>query len=155
MSVLDEFRDVEQRVVQRLKELEPAVAEYRELEEVAARIGIKTPQSDGRDRQSAPVATRSRTRRATAKQATGGQPAAPAAARRAGGARRGAAPGQREQQMLALVRERPGITVAEVAQALGVSHRAPAGAAARAAKARAPARAGRRSTLKRLAPPAR
>ena len=120
MSVLDEFRDVEQRVVQRLKELEPAVAEYRELEEVAARIGIKTPQSDGRDRQSAPVATRSRTRRATAKQATGGQPAAPAAARRAGGARRGAAAGEREQQMLALVRERPGITVAEVAQALGV-----------------------------------
>ena len=120
MSVLDEFRDVEQRVVQRLKELEPAVAEYRELEQVAARLGIKTPQSDGRDRQSAPVATRSRTRRATAKQATGGQPAAPAAARRAGGARRGAAPGQREQQMLALVRERPGITVAEVAQRLGV-----------------------------------
>src|SRR4051812_50043698 len=40
VSVLDQFRDAEQRVAQRLKELEPAVAEYRELKEVAQRLGI-------------------------------------------------------------------------------------------------------------------
>src|SRR4051812_23475771 len=40
MSVLDQFRDAEQRIAQRLKELEPAVAEYRELEVVAQRLGI-------------------------------------------------------------------------------------------------------------------
>ena len=40
MSVLDDLRKAEQRVAQRLKELEPAVAEYQELQEVAKRLGI-------------------------------------------------------------------------------------------------------------------
>ena len=40
VSVLDELRAAEQRVAQRLKELEPAVAEYSELAEVANRLGI-------------------------------------------------------------------------------------------------------------------
>jgi len=40
VSVLDDFRAAEQRVAQRLKELAPAVAEYRELEAVAQRLGI-------------------------------------------------------------------------------------------------------------------
>ena len=40
MSVLDDLRAAEQRVADRLKELEPAVAEYRELEAVAKRLGI-------------------------------------------------------------------------------------------------------------------
>src|SRR4051812_1013748 len=40
VSVLDDLRAAEQRVAKRLKELEPAVAEYRELEEVAQRLGI-------------------------------------------------------------------------------------------------------------------
>jgi hypothetical protein len=40
MSVLDQFRDAEQRVAARLKEREPAIAEFRELEEVARRLRI-------------------------------------------------------------------------------------------------------------------
>jgi hypothetical protein len=40
VSVLDDLRAAERRVAERLKELEPAVAEYRELETVARRLGI-------------------------------------------------------------------------------------------------------------------
>ena len=50
MSVLDQFRDAEQRVAERLKELAPAVAEYRELEVVARRLGIDPGVIDGESR---------------------------------------------------------------------------------------------------------
>src|SRR3954462_320114 len=43
VSVLDDFRAAEKRVIQRLNELEPAVAEYRELETVAQRLAIELP----------------------------------------------------------------------------------------------------------------
>jgi hypothetical protein len=127
VSVLDDFRDAEQRVAQRLKELEPAVAEYRELEVVAQRLGI--------DSSSAAAARPARTRRrkASATRATTNGSSAPARRRRraaqppaAAGttpAKRGrgrTAPGQREEQLLMLIRERPGITVAEAGKALSV-----------------------------------
>src|SRR3954465_2809723 len=41
MSVMDELRALEQRVQKRLRELAPRVAEYRDLEKVAERLGIK------------------------------------------------------------------------------------------------------------------
>src|SRR4051794_4982930 len=41
MSVLDQLRALEQQVQQRLRELRPLVAEYRELEKVAERLGLK------------------------------------------------------------------------------------------------------------------
>src|SRR4051794_8706235 len=41
MSVMDELRALEQRVEKRLRELAPKVAEYRDLEKVAERLGIK------------------------------------------------------------------------------------------------------------------
>jgi hypothetical protein len=57
VSVLDDFRAAEQRVAQRLKELEPAVAEYRELEAVAQRLGID---SGAPDAEPAPAAETAR-----------------------------------------------------------------------------------------------
>jgi hypothetical protein len=47
VSVLDDLRAAGQRVAQRLKELEPAMAEYRELEPVAKRVGINTAEASG------------------------------------------------------------------------------------------------------------
>jgi DNA primase len=118
VSVLDEFRDAEKRVAQRLKELEPAVAEYRELERIAERLGIN-------DAATAPPAAAetkpASTRRRAARKPTLSAPKAAAtqkpAASRSGGSSR---PGQREQQVLDLVRGRPGITVREVGKELGV-----------------------------------
>ena len=116
MSVVDQFREAEQRVAQRLKELEPAVAEYRELEEVAKRLGIDPAAS------SAPAASQPSGRRRTRGTSTSGSRASSAASaptsRR--GSRRGAASGQRQQQLLELVRNRPGITVREAGTELGV-----------------------------------
>jgi cell wall-associated NlpC family hydrolase len=117
VSVVDDFRTAEQRVAQRLKELEPAVAEYRELEEVAQRLGI-----DPRAAAASPAAPRSRTRRkatgrraaSTTSRATG--PAKAAGRRSRSKARRG----QRGEQLIELVRTRPGITVRDAGKELGV-----------------------------------
>jgi transcriptional regulator with GAF, ATPase, and Fis domain len=115
MSVVDEFRDAEQRVAQRLKELEPAVAEYRELEEVAKRLGIDPAAA------SAPAVTRGSRRRRARRSSTSNARASSAATKPArAGTRRAAGSGQRQQQLLELVRQRPGITVKEAATDLGV-----------------------------------
>jgi transcriptional regulator with GAF, ATPase, and Fis domain len=115
MSVLDDFRDAEQRVAQRLKELEPSVAEYRELQEVARRLGIDAPNGATRP------ARRRRAEKAARSAPTRSAAAASTPARKPRSSRRtNAASGQRGEQLLALVRERPGVTVAEAGKALGV-----------------------------------
>ena len=119
MSVLDDLRDAEKRVVKRLKELEPAVNEYRELEQVAQRLGLDIAAG-------APAVTRRPRRRSpsSAKQAPAGGDASSGASSRSGrsrrSGRRNASPGQRTEQLLALVRERPGVTVREAGNELGV-----------------------------------
>jgi hypothetical protein len=118
VSVLDDFRAAEQRVAQRLKELEPAVAEYRELEAVAKQLGI--------DPLATSPSTPRRTRASSARRSTRARPAGAGAgakaARPKGGRqpRANAAAGQRAEQLLALVRARPGITVREAGQEFGV-----------------------------------
>ena len=111
MSVLDDFRAAEERVAKRLKELEPSVAEYRELEAVAQRLGI-----DVADPKPAKPA-RSRPSRGPASRPATKQP--PKRATRTAGAT-GARPGQRADQLLELVRARPGITVREAGAEFGV-----------------------------------
>jgi DNA-binding NtrC family response regulator len=116
VSVLDDLRAAESRVAKRLKELEPMVAEYRELEAVANRLGIDVaaPKAE------APARSR-RARRRTRKAAT--KPAANAKAAKAKPAtarRANARPGERGEQLLELVRARPGITVREAARDMGV-----------------------------------
>jgi hypothetical protein len=120
VSVLDQFRDAEQRVAQRLKELEPAVAEYHELKEVAQRLGI-----DPAETTATPTAAKRapRRRRATRSRPTSttrnGAASSPgkAAGRRS---RSNARPGQRGEQLIELVRTRPGITVRDAGKELGV-----------------------------------
>jgi hypothetical protein len=171
MSVLDQLRAIEQQVEKRLRELAPLVAEYRDLEKVAERLGLKRDAPELTDTAAAkpaarakrkPKPSRSRTRatqatksRASQSKATAtASKSAPAratteaasaprrsraagrkpkpkstAATRAGSTDRrsttrsrgnAAAPGQRQQDVLRLVSERPGITVAELARELSV-----------------------------------
>jgi transcriptional regulator with GAF, ATPase, and Fis domain len=119
--VLDELRDAEQRVVKRLKELEPAVAEYRELEEVAQRLGLDATAEQQTAAEPATAQRRSvqRTRGTAATAAAKTEtPSRPKRSARAG--RTTASAGQRREQLLALVRERPGITVAEAGKEFGI-----------------------------------
>jgi hypothetical protein len=120
VSVLDQFRDAEQRVAQRLKELAPAVAEYEQLKEVAQRLGIDPAETAA----TPPAAKRAPTRRrATRSRATGttnnaspSSPTKPAGRR----SRSNARSGQRGEQLTELVRARPGITVREAGKELGI-----------------------------------
>lgn len=104
MSVIDELKGLEDRVARRMTELRPMVDEYRELEQVAQRLGV-TPSV------AADTPPRARPRRTRRR-------AAPAA-RANGGATTGRRNGRREQ-LLAAVKARPGITVREVGTELGV-----------------------------------
>ena len=127
MSVLDQFRDAERRVAERLNELEPAVAEYRELEEVARRLGLDVTTSQaavapspprqrraGRTTKPAPKAPR-RARSVASVKATGAPDTAPRRTMAKGG--------ERGAQLLTLVQKRPGITVAEAGKELWSTRR--------------------------------
>jgi MarR family len=142
-SVLDQFRTAEQRVAERLRELEPLVKEYRELEQVAQRLGLdrgeRAPAADN-ERPASPARNRGGRRRSqtkarsarstpkasgkngTAKSSAAGTP--PRAVRRSRGVggkgRGGLDGGSRQQDVLRLVNQQPGITVREIASALGV-----------------------------------
>jgi hypothetical protein len=103
MSVLDELRSVEDRVTSRLKELRPLVEEYRELESAARRLGIDPDEPRSATTR---TATRNARRRSSAK--------------RAGRRRRATSGPSRRDQVLALVQQRPGITVPEIGTELKV-----------------------------------
>src|SRR4051794_10464814 len=170
MSVVDELRALERRVEKRLRELAPKVAEYRDLEKVAERLGIKrdplpeagdtagakpaarakrkpkpsgstarkpratgsraakraattasTSAADGASTDAAPAPATRRKRAANAKPKPASRSARASAAKRSAGSRRRAvAPGQRQQDVLRLVSDRPGITVAQLADELDV-----------------------------------
>jgi hypothetical protein len=123
------------------------MAEYRELDKLAERLGLKRddeerdagatvqPKPSAPGKRSATPAAKRAAKRPPAKRAAVRKPNAAAkakgrpkvAARRSSAehktgarTRTAAAPGQREQDVLRLVRERPGVTVAELAAELHV-----------------------------------
>jgi Mn-dependent DtxR family transcriptional regulator len=104
VSVIDELKGLEDRVAQRMTELRPLVDEYRELEQVAQRLGVSP--SATADTPSRPRRTRRRSRTTTAKVNAGAG---------SGGRSNG-----RRDQLLAMVKARPGITVREIGTELGV-----------------------------------
>jgi uncharacterized membrane protein len=140
VSVLDQFRTAEEQVAKRLRELKPLVAEYHELEQVAQRLGLSVsndaPAAGPRPATSTkPGRRRRRTAKAPARSAAsqrngsadGGTATASVAATQARRARspRTARAGSsrtshRQQDVLRLVKQRPGITVSEIAKELGV-----------------------------------
>jgi transposase len=104
VSVIDELKGLEDRVARRMKELRPLVEEYRELEQVAQRLGVSPGSTT--DTPETPRRTRRASRRTRKEAATGsGAPA------RGNG---------RREQLLAMVKERPGVTVREIGAELGV-----------------------------------
>jgi hypothetical protein len=103
VSVIDELKGLEDRVAQRMSELRPLVDEYRELEQVAQRLGVSPAAT------SDTPAPRRRPRRRSRTTTTAS----------AGSTRAGRNNGRRDQ-LLAMVRARPGITVREVGSELGV-----------------------------------
>ena len=109
MSVIEELRGLEDRVAQRLAELRPLVDEYHELEQIAERLGVSTATAKARP----PAATRGN--RGTRRRATSA-PARAANRTRNDRSRNGG----RRDQLLAVVKEQPGITVREVGTRLGV-----------------------------------
>jgi hypothetical protein len=111
-----DFLDEKRKEIQaRLKELQPLVEEYRLLEAAEAALsGIGASATLG---SAAPAATATPTRRSRSQRSSGG--------RRSGGGsggRRGRprGSGTRAAQALELVRDRPGITIPELAQAMGI-----------------------------------
>jgi hypothetical protein len=99
MSVLDDIRSLERRITSRLDELRPLVEEYRELESAARRLGIDPSATDR---------GRGRTRRSSGTS----QPRS--------GRRRSTSKVSRRDQVIALVKEHPGITVPEMGTRLKV-----------------------------------
>ena len=144
VSVLDQFRTAEEQVAKRLRELKPLVAEYHELEHVAQRLGLSVSDDAPAAGTRPPASTKpARRRRRAAKTAArsaaakrdgsadGGTTKASVAATQARRARspRGSAgkgragssrTSRRQQDVLRLVKQRPGITVSEIAKELGV-----------------------------------
>jgi ribosomal protein S25 len=108
MTVLDDLRGLESRVATRLRELRPLVEEYRALEEVAQRLGLDREDAAATAKPNARTSTRAR--RATSKSTRG---------RRRRSSRQ-APNGGRQQQVVDLVKQQPGITVRELGQQLGV-----------------------------------
>ena len=113
MSVIDELRGLEDRVAKRMQELRPLVDEYHELEQYAQRLG-GAPR-DGADTP-APAPRPTRRSRSTRKTAAAGRSTS---ATRAVAGGRSAGNGRRDQ-LLSMVKARPGITVREVGTELGV-----------------------------------
>jgi uncharacterized membrane protein len=143
VSVLEQFRTAEEQVAKRLRELKPLVAEYHELEQVAQRLGVSLGDDATAAAQQRPASRKSTRRRrssSTTKARSAASPrdegsgaiaktsAATTQARRARSPQRSANKGRsgsnrasrRQQDVLRLVSEHPGITVSQIAKELGV-----------------------------------
>ena len=144
MSVLDQFRTAEEQVAKRLRELKPLVAEYHELEQVAQRLGLALSEDATDTRKPRPASAKSTRRRrrasttkarlaaSTGEESGDGASAQTSAAttqtrrpRSPRSSERKGRPGstrssRREQDVLRLVNQRPGITVSEIAKQLEV-----------------------------------
>jgi Winged helix-turn-helix DNA-binding len=125
MAVMDEVQRMQREVARRLKELEPLVSEYNELQKVAERLGV--PKTDSRrSARSAGRSRRTATTRTSGRSAAGATKTPRAASQRATkarttrGRRNAAAPGSRQQDVVRLVGERPGISVPDLGKELGV-----------------------------------
>jgi CRP-like cAMP-binding protein len=106
-----DFLDEKKREIDaRLKELRPLVEEFHRLEAAAAALdGVSGAGAGGRAAAGIPPKRRQQRRAAAG---------APAAGKRRRGRPRGS--GTRSKQALELVRTRPGITIPEIAEAMGI-----------------------------------
>ena len=129
-AVLDKFKQAQQDVLSRMRELEPMVAEYEELKLIAERLDLQPEQAASAPRQ----ARRARQpRRASRRRAAAATPAASAApeasatpaasttrTRRSAGRSRRSGPGNRRDDILRLVSANPGVTINQLGKELKV-----------------------------------
>jgi hypothetical protein len=113
MSLIEEVRTVRQRIVSRLRELEPLVREYEELKLAAAEMGI-----DQSEIVEAQPETPARSPRRGARGRTRAPQRRPS---RANGGSADASAQELSDRVLEAVRSSPGQTAAEYARALGVA----------------------------------
>lgn len=114
MSVLDEVRDLEDRIITRMRELAPLVREFEDLKAAAGHLKIEVP-----DLASGSPVSRNGAASRTAKSRP--RRKAAAATRKPRTRRSRASAGTREEQILRMVRGEPGITVPAIADKLGVA----------------------------------
>jgi Winged helix-turn-helix DNA-binding len=135
VTVLDQFRQAERALAQRMRELRPLADEYRELEQIAQQRGLRIDDDQTTQVQTEPATSRRRRSRARSQAAssaaTATKNATPSArptrqrratptarsAKRQPGTGRG---GNRREDILRLVSQRPGITVAEIGSELRI-----------------------------------
>lgn len=124
MSLVDQAREVRERITARLRELEPLVREYHELQKVAAEMGFagsepnsESPWTD------ADLAARSSNPAVAARGSSARRRSTPRRQTRQGSARRAPQQGHGDLagRALAAVQADPGKTVADYAEALGVA----------------------------------
>src|SRR5690348_3040101 len=111
---MSDFLDEKRKEIQaRLKELKPLVDEYQRLEAAESALSGVAAGSAGSAPASAPAPARRASSGTRRRSRSGGS---------GGGGRRGRprGSGTRAAQALDLVRERPGITIPEMAQAMGI-----------------------------------
>lgn len=133
MSLIDEAREareVRERVLVRLAELEPLIAEHAELATLAAEMGWTSAPDPARARDVAAPALTPARRPAPAPSAgrktTGRKAAARRSTRKQGaaGPRAAKAGGVDPKRIVAVVKAAPGSTVAQIASELGVESQA-------------------------------
>jgi hypothetical protein len=119
MSLVDEVRAVQERISARLRELEPLVREYHELQKLAAEMGIGASEGGSASghsepRREAPPPEPAIRRRSSSQRRGGSQTTRQPASQRSAG-------GDLAARVLAAAHADPGKTVADYAEALGVS----------------------------------
>jgi hypothetical protein len=145
-AVLDNFKQAQQDILARIRELEPTVQEYEELKRIATQLGLDpdaapatAPASTTRRRRTTRARSASGTRarsasgtrarsasgtRARTASATSGGTSAAASSTRGGGRRtsraRRSGAGNRREDILRLVGEKPGVTINQLGKDLGV-----------------------------------
>jgi predicted HTH transcriptional regulator len=121
-AVLDKFKQAQQDVLARMRELEPMVKEYEELKTIAERLQLKTESAPAR--QPRRQARERRTTRAAASRTTpaasGTAPAAPQRRARRTARSRRSGPGNRRDDILRLVSSNPGVTINQLGKELKV-----------------------------------
>jgi hypothetical protein len=135
VSVLDQFRLAEEALTERLHELRPLAEEYRELEQIAERRGLRVgdQHSDGaNEKPGSPPRQRRRsraagegTRRSRQAAAEAKRPARATRQRRSRPAAAGAEPATRQrpnrrEDIVRLVQQRPGISIKQIGDELGI-----------------------------------
>jgi CRP-like cAMP-binding protein len=114
----DFLAEMQNEIASRIAKLEPAVAEHRRLQDAAAALTKLNGSATGAGQTRGRGRPRGTTKRAAAKR-TSSAKAPKAASRGRGGRPKGS--GTRAAQALALVQEQPGITIAQLAEKMGIS----------------------------------